>query len=62
MTIERDHYNGPIAFRCDAPKCHEFEETHCQEFGGAHAKAKAHGWTTRKVGDEWQHLCPGCSS
>lgn len=60
MTIEREWHNGPIIFRCDGPKCHEYDETRCAEFPGALAKLKAHGWKARKVGDEWQHICPDC--
>ena len=60
MTIERERYDGPITFLCDGDRCHEFDETHCENFAGALAKAKAHGWVVRKVGDEWQHLCPDC--
>lgn len=57
--IDRPHFNGPISFQCD--KCPEVAETHCEEFSGAHAKIKARGWTTRKIGDDWLHFCPDCS-
>ena len=59
MSIERDGYNGPISFCCD--NCGEVEETRCAEFSGALAKSRAHGWTARKVGDEWEHACADCS-
>jgi hypothetical protein len=59
MAIERDD-SGYIVLRCDGPKCHEFEETHCQNFSAAMAKAKSHGWINRKVGDEWENVCRDC--
>lgn len=62
MAIDRERFNGPIIFMCDGPRCHEANETHCENFAGALAKAKSHGWAVRKVGDEWQHLCPDCQS
>ena len=60
MSIEREHFNGPITFLCDGARCNEFDETHCENFGGALAKVKSHGWQVRKVGNEWQHICPDC--
>lgn len=62
MTIERDHYNGPITFTCDGPSCDEIDETHCEFFNGAHAKMKAHGWVSRldEGTGEWQHFCRVC--
>lgn len=60
MSIEREHYNGPISFTCDERGCHEFDDTHSSDFSSALAKAKSHGWTVRKVGSEWLHFCPDC--
>lgn len=60
MSIERERYGAPIVFRCDGKHCHEFEETHCEEFSGALAKVKSHGWAVLKFGGEWLHLCPDC--
>ena len=61
MTIERDLFVGAIAFRCDGPKCHEYDETHCSDFSGALAKLRSHGWTSRKDGDDWLHFCGDCA-
>lgn len=58
MAFERAHYNGPIAFCCD--ECGEVDETHCEEFTGALAKVKSHGWAVRKDGDDWLHFCGDC--
>jgi hypothetical protein len=63
MTIERSYYNGPISFICDGLDenrrgCFDHTDTHCSDFGSALAKAKARGWSVKKVGSEWQHFCP----
>lgn len=60
VSIEREHYDGPITFLCDGPRCHEFCETHCTDFGGALAKLKSRGWVVRKDGRDWTHLCGDC--
>lgn len=59
MSIERERYNGPISFVCD--DCTEVDDTHCEDFDSALAKVKTHGWTIRKVGDEWHHYCQDCA-
>lgn len=61
MSIERERYDGPIAFLCDAKGCHEVAETRSTDFASALAKAKVYGWTVRKRGDEWHHYCRDCS-
>ena len=58
MTIERERYDGPISFLCDATRCTEVCETHCEDFNGALAKMKSRGWRVSKKGDEWVHYCP----
>lgn len=58
MSIDRPNYGGPLTFCCD--ECGEVEDTHCQEFSGAFAKLKSHGWTARKVGEDWLHYCRDC--
>jgi hypothetical protein len=61
MSVERDGYGGPVVFRCDGHRCHEFEETRCAEWSGAMAKIKAHGWRVRlNARGEWLHYCPDC--
>lgn len=61
MTIDRESFNGPIVFECDARRCPETLETHCTHFASAKAKLDAYGWKTRNAGGEWQHLCPSCA-
>lgn len=61
MTVERDGYNGPVVFRCDGARCHEYAETHCTDWTSAIAKIKSRGWSVRLVGGEWQHICRGCA-
>jgi len=58
VTIERERYEGPIAFCCDG--CGEIDETRCSNFSGAMAKVKSHGWVARKDGDDWLHFCGDC--
>ncbi len=59
MTIQREHFDGPITFVCDT--CGEEDATHCENFGGALAKFKAHGGVAERAGDEWEHYCRECS-
>lgn len=56
--IDRPHRDGPISFCCDS--CGEVDDTHCENFSGALAKVKSHGWAIRKVDDDWVHLCSDC--
>lgn len=60
MSIEREHYDGPITLLCDGPRCHELCETHCSDFPSALAKAKAHGWRPTLIANEWMHFCGEC--
>lgn len=60
MTIDREYFNGPISFQCDAKRCTETDETHCTDFPSALAKMKSHGWATRQLRGEWIHICPIC--
>ena len=55
MSIDRDGWNGPIIFTCDV--CDETFETGEEDFKSAHAMAKAKGWRTKKIGDEWINYC-----
>ena len=59
MTIQRDHFDGPITFVCDT--CGFADETHCTNFAGAMAKFKSHGGQAIKDGDEWLHVCRECA-
>lgn len=58
MSIERPCYDGPITFCCD--ECGEIDDTHCENFAGALAKVKSHGWAVRKVGEDRLHFCGDC--
>jgi len=58
MAIEREHFDGPITFCCD--QCGELDTTHCENFSGALAKVKSHGWAVRKDGEDWRHVCGDC--
>lgn len=60
MTIQREHFDGPITFVCDI--CGEEEETRCTNFAGALAKFKSHGGKAVKSEEtgEWEHYCRSC--
>lgn len=58
MTIERDHFEGPITIICDV--CGEDQPLLTSDFGGALAKFKSRGGKAVKVGDEWEHHCREC--
>lgn len=58
MSIERDGYDGPITFVCDA--CGDEDATRCTEFSGALAKFKAHRGKAIKINEEWEHYCREC--
>lgn len=57
--IDREGPNRHVTFCCD--ECGEVEETLCEDFHSALAKAKAHGWTVRRGGEDWQHFCRDCA-
>jgi hypothetical protein len=62
MSIDREHFNGPITFCCDS--CGDTEATHCQNFHGALAKVKSYGWVVRprrvKSDTVFEHFCKDC--
>lgn len=53
--IHRDGYNGPITFECDV--CNNDLDTECDDFQDAINLLKEEGWVTRKINNEWFHLC-----
>jgi len=53
--IHRDGYDGPITFECDS--CGGSIDTECEEFSDAMSMMKEEGWSVRKVGGDWVHLC-----
>lgn len=58
MTLSRDR--GLIVFECD--ECGDTEETETRDFAEAREHIRAEGWTTQRSGDDWLHVCRGCSS
>ena len=62
MAIERNRFgfNGEITFECDS--CGEEIHTDEADFQSALAVMKAEGWTSKKVGGDWEHTCPGCAA
>lgn len=54
--IHRTH--GDITFECDS--CGETLETNEDYWSNAWQLAKDEGWTSRKVGNEWNHFCLDC--
>lgn len=54
--IDRQH--GHIVIECDS--CDEVIETGESDFTEAWAKAKRDGWTSRKIANEWLHVCRKC--
>lgn len=68
MTLERVKRSGLIIFCCDSPGCHEFVQTHTDEFSEALTMLRAERWTTdRRVdrsarsGWSYGHFCQQCS-
>jgi hypothetical protein len=56
-----DRQDGKIVWECDS--CEEtfsWPATGDGAFKEGWAAAKAEGWRTRKVGDEWVHGCERC--
>jgi len=45
--------------KCDETVFWNFEH---EEFLEMIREAKSVGWTTKKVGNEWEHYCPECSN
>lgn len=60
MTIERNRwgFDGEITFECDS--CGEEIHTDEADFQSALAVMKAEGWTSKKTGADWEHICPDC--
>lgn len=71
MTIERTrpvgrHSGGLIVFCCDSPECHEYIDTHTDEFSEALVSLRAERWTATATTDKrsvksWEHFCQQCS-
>lgn len=60
MTSER--IKGQLTFECDGPGCHSFQEPETNDFSEAVAELRNDGWTMDKIGSDWFHYCPLCSS
>lgn len=54
--IDRQH--GKIIFECDC--CPETFESETADFNEAWTAAKAEGWRSKKVAEEWLHSCGKC--
>jgi hypothetical protein len=54
--IDRQH--GKILIECDA--CDATFQGDTDDWREEWAVAKAEGWKTRKIGEEWMHFCAGC--
>lgn len=56
-----DRQGGRICIECDScDEVHEGERG--EEWNVVWAAAKAEGWTTRKIANEWLHGCPRCGA
>lgn len=53
-----DRQYGKIVFECDS--CPEVLDTGTDDFSDACLMAKAEGWKTRKIANEWLHGCSKC--
>ena len=53
--IHRAKYDGPITFECNV--CHEELETETNDFKEAMSTLKENGWSARKIGENWFHVC-----
>lgn len=54
-----DRQHGDVIFECDGG-CGEVLETGTSNFDAARNALRRENWKTRKIGEEWTHLCPGC--
>lgn len=63
MSIEREHYEGPIIFLCDGKDCSESLHTDEENFHTALNDMRAEGWRNRRdPNGDWGHYCPSCDS
>lgn len=54
-----DRNGNRLSIECDS--CEEiFDGAEGEEFKTVWNLAKADGWRTRKIADEWLHGCPKC--
>lgn len=56
MTLEK--HSSDFDISCDF--CPYHEDTREDDFHVALEKIKGEGWQIIKVGDGWEHKCPGC--
>lgn len=56
-----DHQGLKILFECDTCDA-VWESEEREEFDDAWSRAKADGWSVRKIVDEWLHGCPHCGA
>lgn len=58
MTISREQ--GLVVFQCDGKRCAEVFETNDHDFPTALEIFQESNWNTRKVNNQWMHVCPDC--
>lgn len=56
MTIHRSY--GEVEFHCDS--CPEILETETKDFQAALKVFKNSDWITRKIENDFHHVCPDC--
>lgn len=50
-----DRQGGSVVFECDC--CPETFDSETDDFSDAWCKARAEGWKSLKVADQWLHSC-----
>lgn len=63
MTFDNDYTFGATRVDCDMPGCNGEEEIdgfdgHPLPWADVSKEIKEHGWTIKKQGDSWMHVCP----
>lgn len=58
MTVSREQ--GIVVFQCDGKRCAEIYEADTKDFNEALNEFRETGWVTRKIGNDWLHVCPDC--
>ena len=59
MSIERCQFSGLFEVSCDL--CGDGDDFESGDFYGCVQDMKDEGWKIRKVGNDWEHICPECN-
>lgn len=60
--IEEDKTFGSFDIFCDEISCGYSDQFHVSgDFYQAIKEAKEYGWSIKKDGDDWLHICPSCN-